>query len=548
MVKERALPLFEEETPAIPADLKPEISPYIAITGHVELTQLEKELVDHPDFQRLRRLKQLGTSYLVFPSAVHTRFDHSLGCLSRLNEMIVSIRTNPASEGKQNHISEDEERLTRLVALLHDVGNLPFGHTLEDETRVIKENQDSRDRYLRILDKTKEGGLGEILVRYLGSRGFEQLMEFLTTSEKDVHNLKEKAFVTDLVKNTLCADLLDYLWRDPYFSGLPYRVGDDFLRYLYLDDVVNETGEVARRPIVRVWKEESQRHRRDTLRELIDLLHLRYTLGETIYFHHAKLASGAMLGRAVYEALTFPNGKKPLSVELLLQMGDEDLLRHIIEFENGISSMLGEMIWNRKIYKRGWSYDASRNEAGRWNPKKELLVYRDPEKRILMEKELADRAGLKNGEVLLYCPDPKMALKAAKMWILWRGKETLMENVDDEPSKHRIESIQESHSALWTFWVFVHPDVSAEKLEELKIWCEEFRTGEIPTEAVDNEILKKAVAAQLTAEDTAIVTKKLQAALVEGKGTRSTGTRYNLMKFIDDEIKDQSKRRKKPRT
>src|ERR1051326_9157906 len=94
-----------------------------AVHGDIEMGALEIELIDTPEFQRLRGIRQLGTAYLVFPSAVHTRFEHSLGTSWMAHRVLNSVRRTHA-------ISADDECLVRVAALLHDITHIPFGHTL----------------------------------------------------------------------------------------------------------------------------------------------------------------------------------------------------------------------------------------------------------------------------------------------------------------------------------------------------------------------------------------------------------------------------------
>src|SRR6185295_9881867 len=101
-----------------------------AVHGDIELSGLEIELIDTPEFQRLRGIKQLGTAYLVFPSATHTRFEHSIGAAWMAQRMVDAIR-------RSHPVSVDEAALIRVTALLHDITHIPFGHTLEDERRVL---------------------------------------------------------------------------------------------------------------------------------------------------------------------------------------------------------------------------------------------------------------------------------------------------------------------------------------------------------------------------------------------------------------------------
>src|SRR5258708_19208472 len=94
-----------------------------AVHGDIEMSPLEVELMDTPEFQRLRGIKQLGTAYLVFPSAVHTRFEHSLGTSWMAHRMLETVR-------RMHPISQDSEQLIPLAALLPDITPIPSAPTL----------------------------------------------------------------------------------------------------------------------------------------------------------------------------------------------------------------------------------------------------------------------------------------------------------------------------------------------------------------------------------------------------------------------------------
>src|SRR6266446_9374161 len=126
-----------------------------AVHGDIEMGPLEVELMDTPEFQRLRGIKQLGTAYLVFPSAVHTRFEHSLGTSWMAHRILESVRRNQT-------ISEDDTQLFRVSSLLHDITHIPFGHTLEDERRVLPRHDKDKERADYFLDQS---AIANILAR-----------------------------------------------------------------------------------------------------------------------------------------------------------------------------------------------------------------------------------------------------------------------------------------------------------------------------------------------------------------------------------------------
>jgi uncharacterized protein len=230
--------------------------------------------VDTREFQRLRSIKQLGTSSLVYPSATHTRFEHSLGTLYEAQRMVDYLCEN--AEASTDKIPETDISLIRLVALLHDVGHIPFGHTLEDETCVISGKHDDEERRNLLI---KDSEIGRRIVNNYGLETLDLILKIMATSHKDVWKLGEHAYIADIVNNTLCADLLDYLKRDVYFCNLQETFGDRFMRYLRIQTikndptlVKNENGPLtSKRLVIRISKPDSPKYRRDVLSELVGL-------------------------------------------------------------------------------------------------------------------------------------------------------------------------------------------------------------------------------------------------------------------------------------
>src|SRR5438552_12535134 len=168
-----------------------------AVHGDIEMSPLEVELMDTREFQRLRGIKQLGTAYLVFPSAVHTRFEHSLGTSWMAHRILESI-------GRTSTIPPDEATLIRVSALLHDITHIPFGHTLEDERRVLPRHDKDEERVDYFL---KLSAIGDILKR-------EGLQDAVIRTING-----NQSYASDIVGGAISADLVDYLRRDTYFCG-----------------------------------------------------------------------------------------------------------------------------------------------------------------------------------------------------------------------------------------------------------------------------------------------------------------------------------------
>ncbi|MCK5170131.1 MAG: HD domain-containing protein [Bacteroidales bacterium] len=171
------------------------------------------ELVEHPYFQRLRRIKQLGLTDYVYPGAVHTRFQHTLGAVH-----LLTLATN-VLKSKNIEITKEEEEAVSLAILLHDIGHGPFSHTLEN---VIVEKYGHEELSLLFMQSLN--------TEYKGK---------LTLAIKIFKNQYHKKFLHQLVSSQLDVDRLDYLRRDSFYTGVSEGViGSD--RIIKMLNVVND--------------------------------------------------------------------------------------------------------------------------------------------------------------------------------------------------------------------------------------------------------------------------------------------------------------------
>ncbi|MGV8992733.1 MAG: HD domain-containing protein [Flavobacterium sp.] len=152
------------------------------------------DIVQHPEFQRLRRISQMGMAYLVFPGAHHTRFHHALGCLHLLQQCVSTLRA------KGILISEEEENGLYIAILLHDIGHGPFSHALEHS---IIEEVSHEDISLAFMQKF--------------NTIFEGKLDLAIEIFKATYPRK---FMIQLVSSQLDMDRMDYLKRDSFFTGV----------------------------------------------------------------------------------------------------------------------------------------------------------------------------------------------------------------------------------------------------------------------------------------------------------------------------------------
>ena len=317
----------------------------------IPLGPVASDLVDTPPVQRLRHIKQLSTVRLVYPSASHTRFEHSLGVYHLACEALRSLG-----------VDGDRAEHVRAAALLHDVGHGPYGHQTED---VIRRHT-GRDH----------DDIGELLYE-------TELAGVLESHDLDPDRVAGlvagEGELGQLVSGELDVDRMDYLVRDAHHTGVPYGTIDTgrLLRALRLRDarLVIAEGNVPTAE---------------------SLLLARALMDGTVYRHHVSRIAGSMLERACERLLD-----GDLSVGRFRRMADHDLL---VALREEVPD-LGERIERRDLYKRAvW---AGLGEV----PKAVTRMDRADERAAA--REIADAAGVDRELVVVDIP-PRPALKESR--------------------------------------------------------------------------------------------------------------------------------------
>lgn len=283
------------------------------------------ELIEHPLFQRLRRIKQLGLTHFVYPGANHTRFQHAVGAMHLMTLAIEVIRS------KGHQITDEEAKAVSIAILLHDIGHGPFSHSLEHS--LIK---DSRHETLSLMF------MEQLNHEFEGK---------LSLAIEIFNNQYHKKFLHQLVSSQLDMDRLDYLKRDSFFTGVTEGVigSDRIIKMLNVRDdqlVVDEKG----------------------IYSIEKFLIARRLMYWQVYLHRTVVASEQllvmMLKRA--EALTakgqklfatpalsyFLQAKRELSLNLFAQLDDNDILASAKSWCNHndpVLSLLSEGVVSRKL-------------------------------------------------------------------------------------------------------------------------------------------------------------------------------------------------------
>ena len=217
------------------------------------------DLIEHPFFQRLRRIRQLGMTYLVYPGALHTRFHHALGALYLTGEAIETLR------GKGHDITQQEAEAVSIAILLHDIGHSPFSHALENSLVRGLSHEDFSALIMERLNREFNGRLTDAISIFNGSY--------------------KKNFLHQLVTGQLDMDRLDYLKRDSFFTGVSEGVvsADRILKML---DVYNDQLVVEAKGIYSIEK----------------FIIARRLMYWQVYFHKTVLAAEQMLVKALQRA------------------------------------------------------------------------------------------------------------------------------------------------------------------------------------------------------------------------------------------------------
>ncbi|MDH5602454.1 MAG: HD domain-containing protein [Cyclobacteriaceae bacterium] len=316
------------------------------VYGFVQIkSPLALKIIEHPYFQRMRRIKQLGLGDLVYPGANHTRFQHALGAM-HLAGLALDMLKN-----KGHEISDEEYEATQLALLLHDIGHGPFSHTLENS--LLQEvHHESVSYQIMLYFNTLFGGALDLCLKIF-------------------RNSYHRMFFNQLVNSQLDMDRLDYLKRDSYFTGVPegHINSDRIIQLLNIKDdrlVVEDKG----------------------IYTLENFLNARRLMYWQVYLHKTSLSAEQLLNNIIKRAKDLLNGNeilqgtesllyflnhqrsledfsKPDTLEQFARLDDSDVWAGIKLWQkhpDKILSTLCKMILNRDLFKIQISSDPIQKE------------------------------------------------------------------------------------------------------------------------------------------------------------------------------------------
>ncbi|MFH0971635.1 MAG: HD domain-containing protein [Candidatus Micrarchaeota archaeon] len=283
-----------------------------AIHSNIELNELELAILDTPQMQRLRHIRQLALTYLVYPSASHTRFEHSLGTFH-----LTKLLSDRLFEDKR------ERELLCLAAMLHDVGHPAFSHLPEE---LIREHTGKTHEQLGE-EKIISGNIADVLVK--NSISPKELLKIYKS---------EKA---EIITSELGTDRMDYLLRDAYFTGVGYSLID-----------------AERLLFSLAFKEGKLMIQEKGVLAAESLLVSRYLMFNAVYNHHAVRIAKEMLEKALRVAVSH----EKIKIEEISD-GADDVVLNTLRAEPLVNSILTRNLYKAAYEKADFAIGKNENKA-----------------------------------------------------------------------------------------------------------------------------------------------------------------------------------------
>ena len=303
------------------------------------------DIIEHPYFQRLRRISQMGLSSLVYPGAHHTRFHHALGCMHLMQKAVTCLRF------KGVEISAAEETALYIAILLHDIGHGPFSHAMEHSIVEDVHHEELSLLFMESLNETFDGKLDLALQVFKGEY--------------------PRKFMYQLISSQLDMDRMDYLKRDSFYSGVAEgNINSD--RLIQMLNVVDDTLVLEEKAIYSIEKFLMARrlmywqaylHKTSLVAELILTKILKRA--KELITNNVSVASSEPLAYFLNHRVTKDDFGTD-ALHLFAQLDDVDILGAIKHWQNHqdyVLSSLSKMIINRDLLKIRFSETKISNET-----------------------------------------------------------------------------------------------------------------------------------------------------------------------------------------
>lgn len=320
-----------------------------AVHGYITLNELEKELLNEPAFQRLRRIKQLGFSSLIYPSTNHTRFEHSLGALYLAGRFADYLE-----------FDDDDRAMLRAAAMLHDVGHGPYSHTSE-----------------KILDK--HGYTHENLSKEKITNEFAPILEqHGQDPEQIAAMISGNGHLGQIIAGDVDVDRMDYLMRDAHYSGVAHGAIDD--------ETIMRAATIHDGQLVFYHKFQ---------KAIEGLLTARYLMIPTVYLHDGVIKAETMMERALETLIDADE----LDVEEIPEMDDFDIKTRLRQTEQERARSLNQRLDDRQLFRTALELDVQ--DIGRESLQQLARNIDDVHE---LEQEIADEADVSLKDLAVNLP------------------------------------------------------------------------------------------------------------------------------------------------
>jgi len=346
--------------------------------GFIGLSKREDRLLNTAAMQRLSRIKQLAHTYVVYPSAVHTRLEHSLGALYLAGRICDQLR-----------LPQKQKKLIRIAALLHDVGQGPFSHIWEEPMRWINGEQYSHEDVTKLIIES-ESKIGKVLGNL---------------KNKTLEVFNQDSLGSDIIASGLDVDKLDYLRRDSFHTGVAYGLFD-IERIIRTVDRKSEAG----RDYLAIHEKG---------KDALESYRLaRYAMHIQVYEHHTRLIADDMFLKAIKLALSegclaeenFKIGNDPNAfIDNFLELDDFSVQHRILQNSTGAAKQLIQAIRNRKLLKRALMVPLTK--SGVKNPiRREKIITMSRNDIEDAEEKIATELGIDSAYVIVHLQGIKIKL------------------------------------------------------------------------------------------------------------------------------------------
>lgn len=340
------------------------------IHGYIYANELERDIIDTATFQRLRRIRQLAGCHLVYPGGQHSRFEHVIGC------MYLAGKVGSVLESRGFGLGEEDVKKLRVSALLHDVGHGPFSHMFE-EVMADKTEFTHEDMTSRIIRETE---IGDILERHGFSKN--KISELAIAKSTD-----EGAFMNEVIGGGLSVDIMDYLLRDSYFTGVEYGKVDVH-RIINSFEVVKDKLAISRAALFAFEA----------------LMIARYEMFRAVYFHRTVRAAELMIIKSMSLADKVLHLTDLSSLGNYLSLTDEVTLNRITTLDPGTDRELRQAKSLAVDYQRRKLLKCVFEKTVQGRDKFLASIFNQRSFREQLSGQIADRANVDQSEVYVDVP------------------------------------------------------------------------------------------------------------------------------------------------